>query len=1291
MANAQAVVNNANDATPAVGGLFGGLGFFVLQRVWQRGLFVQKIQANGGRVVKTEAQADHVIADHYRQDCPPGSISYRFIEQALQDGELPDPADHMAGPPPGTARPVGSVVPGRRTRTEFTSADDRVLWQWVERTRAAGGPVKGLEIYKQLEAVNPRHTYQAWRDRYMKKLMVHPPAGVNVTVPANPPPSPPEAPDQEDGIQAGPSTDREPDGQAEEDAEMGNTELNGTAEDVKVLLGEAEDIERIVEDQIDEAWEAFANEYGTHSAEAWRQIWQDKVRPIYLQQQHQQDQAQQQDSSDLSSAVSENESVANEDEDATNENADAVEDQGDARIETEGVAIKDEVTAVNIANTADSLRTSSQERKRGLDERLSRMLRKKQRTDRNEEPPIVSLISSDEDSVEEASTEHVVVTNARADPAAVRQVDVGSQRFAEVTIPTSDLNREAQTQLQEEASGYADPENDVDHLPPDDIQMPDISSEVRITGRTPSASRSVSDRDEMGQPLSSPASRGKSTPSRPWTDDEDQMLLRGIQQGWTMPRTINKYKLKRSESGARYRKAQLASRYPGGIIPTFNVRYELTQIELANGMAINAATSGTPGDRSTEVEMSLARFDEEVFERMEPQVDAHHEPIREDQQSDTVAHMGPIDHTSVTAPPTAAFDDTASPPTSPFCRWTVDEDKGLLRGTRDGWKTPRTLAEYRINRSNSAARNRKKELVNMYPRGIVPIHDVRHEPSQIKSANWGITNTVASPIRNRRLVEAVAIPQAVSDGSLVSQAAENVDRLLRSDLPTSDINRAAEQQIQRELRNQESEIEALETIHAVISSPHAQQRGTTTSSLEQPAGSGQNALTEANLASQQAMHRDRLLRGTDLPPDEDDVQAGQTQEDFAAYLKSPADVQADLQHQAPLASGRLLGVDDVDQLPLSAQAEIEGTMDDLIHWPDSPPRSQLNDTSLIALKASQIETQVAYPLLPPATNHDRQNPSSPPFGLNPTYPYLPGASPSPLVAKSIEAEEHSATSPPGSSSSSHERDAHPTYQAAQDKAASVQFSQNDEDEEDEDELELSVPMPEGGWNVSSPVAKPPGSRHRQISKGEESLEPATEQRHVEIISSGSSSSSASDDSLSEEATTSTKQGQAVETQDIVNAETQPPDLTMPLPPDSDSDADSEDLPSNPLIPRSSPPNPANLLESQKNLAHLQQLPDENFDEYFQTMVVRGYKAESIIEALQRTSFRTELADFVLLEEKAGKGLPRDIAGVWSEEEDALAEGGVASALRKLEDKHTWFEVEERLRYLTEWREADEAE
>jgi hypothetical protein len=284
MADAAAPLAQGNDQTPAGQGVFAGQRFFVLSRVPQRSRFVEQIQANGGRVVKIESNADHVIADHCRKDCPAGSLSFEFITAAITTGQLPDPDQHRAGPPPGTIRPAGFGIPGKTTRTPFTAEDDRILWDWVQSSERKGGKVKGNDLYKQLEQANPRHTFQAWRDRYLKKLVHHPPTPVQVRVPANPPPSPPTAPDQL-AERAGPASRTNNAAIAGLDGTSNNNSLEYESlpeDDIEALLLNADSIEDIDPSRVDEAWDAFAEQFGRHSGEMWRKIWYEQARAIYL-------------------------------------------------------------------------------------------------------------------------------------------------------------------------------------------------------------------------------------------------------------------------------------------------------------------------------------------------------------------------------------------------------------------------------------------------------------------------------------------------------------------------------------------------------------------------------------------------------------------------------------------------------------------------------------------------------------------------------------------------------------------------------------------------------------------------------------------------------------------------------------------------------------------------------------------------------------------------------------------------------------------------------------------------
>lgn len=112
-----------------------------------------------------EKNANIVIADHARKGAPPGSISWKFIEQSVVKGELEDVDDHRAGPPAGTIREVGSAQPGRKGRTPFTAEDDRILMEWCVKAERKGLSLRGNDLYKQLEAKVKRTTYLCWGHR----------------------------------------------------------------------------------------------------------------------------------------------------------------------------------------------------------------------------------------------------------------------------------------------------------------------------------------------------------------------------------------------------------------------------------------------------------------------------------------------------------------------------------------------------------------------------------------------------------------------------------------------------------------------------------------------------------------------------------------------------------------------------------------------------------------------------------------------------------------------------------------------------------------------------------------------------------------------------------------------------------------------------------------------------------------------------------------------------------------------------------------------------------------------
>ncbi|KAF2726155.1 hypothetical protein K431DRAFT_280177 [Polychaeton citri CBS 116435] len=274
MASAPVVITPTSGSIPSKAGLFAGLKFFVTQRTPTRNHYISLIESNGGRMVRLERYADHVIADHLKPDyCPNNSLSYTFVDVAVREGRLPSAADHLAGKPAAFIRDVGSSVPTKGTRTAFTKEDDQVLWQWVEKRKSEGERVKGNKIYVELERQNQRHTFQAWRDRYLKKFMVkhqvitdQKPTTEHVIQELNPAQPPVSMPTPT------PSPDIPP---------QPVNAYGFTDSETHKLIEEMEDILDVSESREDEAWDAWAEAFPTHSAQEWKKYCEEVALPAY--------------------------------------------------------------------------------------------------------------------------------------------------------------------------------------------------------------------------------------------------------------------------------------------------------------------------------------------------------------------------------------------------------------------------------------------------------------------------------------------------------------------------------------------------------------------------------------------------------------------------------------------------------------------------------------------------------------------------------------------------------------------------------------------------------------------------------------------------------------------------------------------------------------------------------------------------------------------------------------------------------------------------------------------------
>lgn len=88
-------------------------------------------QQNGGTVVPLEKQADMLIADYVRKDVPPGSYSWQFIEDSINNGIIQLKDRYLIGRHPDEPRPVGSGQLSRSTRTKFSAEDDANIAKWA--------------------------------------------------------------------------------------------------------------------------------------------------------------------------------------------------------------------------------------------------------------------------------------------------------------------------------------------------------------------------------------------------------------------------------------------------------------------------------------------------------------------------------------------------------------------------------------------------------------------------------------------------------------------------------------------------------------------------------------------------------------------------------------------------------------------------------------------------------------------------------------------------------------------------------------------------------------------------------------------------------------------------------------------------------------------------------------------------------------------------------------------------------------------------------------------------------
>lgn len=99
-----------------------------------------------------------------------GSYMWRWIDDSVKNGFLQDKDDYLIGRREGSAREPVNSRPTKVGRNSFTPRDDLILTKCIMAEERMGSALSGNVIYKALERRYPQHTWQSWRDRWVKIL-----------------------------------------------------------------------------------------------------------------------------------------------------------------------------------------------------------------------------------------------------------------------------------------------------------------------------------------------------------------------------------------------------------------------------------------------------------------------------------------------------------------------------------------------------------------------------------------------------------------------------------------------------------------------------------------------------------------------------------------------------------------------------------------------------------------------------------------------------------------------------------------------------------------------------------------------------------------------------------------------------------------------------------------------------------------------------------------------------------------------------------------------------------------
>ncbi|KAK5110017.1 hypothetical protein LTR62_006384 [Meristemomyces frigidus] len=1177
------VMSRAIGEGSTVGGLFNGLAFFVLQRVPSRAHYLEILQKNGARVVKIEAQADHVVADHMKKDAPPGSISYTFIDAAIQNSELPDPHDYAAGPAAGAIREVGSIgIPGKTTRTAFTAEDDRVLWQWVERACQEGGMPKGNEIYKQLEARNSRHTYQAWRDRYIKKLMGNPPAGVQVTGAASPPPSPPVASDR------GGAKDAR---KAKQPAvEPFVTESNGddgavddgpaifTSEDFDSLMTNASDVVKIDPERQGEAWASWAEAFRNHTAEQWQLYWEQTVLPAYRKKR---------------AARGKKRTLSKEASQSPNK--------------------RKRNSATPRPGTAGSL-TKVKREKEDFSDLFSQeaaierpLVKPSQLTRIRENDPIEILSGDDEAVVSQKDKDFVVVDEA--DPGFGRGYDRADGEFETQVVPNQDASGHDEEEdfpsSVEDKEGYAHTTNDPEPVAQREVEAYDDPDSLFITSETTPAADEELRQDALAGHVRRPRSafhlQEVASQQKPEEVDVNGGSVEVDSQGSVRLSTqpVKKQAMEGVEENHEARNSSNAIVDDGAVdnadevdeAPITLSNYLIEDGEVEDGCVITLPRTGhkhadgrsrLPGEDLLDDEDLSHPLTEANLATQE----AQHlpEPVRavdlleDDPGQDQSTYADWLQNLMAQKPPQAAVQSQQ-----------LEQPRMPLPLLSDPALDGTIYTQNEINVLQDLPISSQAEIEDAFQGNL----DWPSSPQQVQKTPRpvpAVDQTVQAFLRSRIPVgETAQGVERVESLNVVMESSQAGHEPAEAGSPEQGVEDAAADLVEEEEDDLDLAVPEPDGGFDEFSANDLQM---VAAEMLQDGGLQRNGFAEVLLP------RTRLIHAPPAHIDEDENDNGN---------------------------------EDEDELDLSVP-EPNGGFEDALS-DDVQPAIEEDDVGTQQKAASQQQIIDISSAEPASSSFNDSSPdSSPP-------PHDTGSRKRALETQDIlDAETQRADLdvplPPDSDSES-----------------------DSDDEEQRRRVRGGFIDDDFGYNQSASGPYNHGKqRYGRHVLGRDSEERPSPTSKAELTPAHGQQRPAHRLSIATP---------------IANAR------PSPVRPDQPRSSAKARPTANPHAPARHSPKP-----------QPSPTPELDLEVYIPTTCLRYKIPESIvITALKATSMRPEAAELVMLELKRGRGIPGDVPGIWSEEEDGVIEGGNATRIKVVAGKHGWEEVEERLEFLREWREG----